>query len=151
MNLTLSLLEVVFFLPFYQIYLAISDTTSESRGFEAFLGLSTDHLPIGFRYRHRILLSVAVYLVFLYGFWKVGAPFPIVGPKPGTFFVFIAEAQRMLTASTLGFFSIEQGIGRVGVVGVTLMAFLSGYGAIRNPYSTLSLFQKHVLSKRAVY
>ncbi|RWS21346.1 hypothetical protein B4U80_01212, partial [Leptotrombidium deliense] len=54
--------------------------------------------------------AIASWLLFMYMFWKIGDPFPILSPKHGIF-------------------SIEQGISRVGVIGVTLMALLSGFGA----------------------
>ena len=40
-----------------------------------------------------------------------------------------------------GIFSIEQCIGRVGVIGVALMAFLSGFGAVNYPYVSMSVFR----------
>lgn len=70
-------------------------------------------------------LSVAGWLLFMYAFWKIGDPFPILSPKHGIF-------------------SIEQGISRVGVVGVTLMALLSGFGAVNYPYNSMTYFMRHV-------
>lgn len=70
-------------------------------------------------------LTVLAWLVFIYFFWKLGDPFPILSPKHGIF-------------------SIEQGISRVGVIGVTVMAFLSGFGAVNCPYTYMSFFVRPV-------
>jgi len=71
------------------------------------------------------VLSVGIWLVFLYFFWKLGDPFPILSAKHGIF-------------------SIEQPISRVGVIGVTLMAVLSGFGAVNAPYTYMTYFLRHV-------
>ena len=71
------------------------------------------------------LRSVAVALLllgaFLGGFWRLGDPFPQIDPRHGVF-------------------SIEQGMSRVGVVGVTVMAILSGVGSVITPYNWLTYF-----------
>lgn len=63
----------------------------------------------------------------MYTFWKLGDPFPILSPKHG-------------------FLSIEQCISRVGVIGVTVMACLSGFGAVNCPYTYMSYFMKYDFS-----
>lgn len=70
-------------------------------------------------------LTLCSWLGFMYFFWKIGDPFPILSPKHGIL-------------------SIEQGISRVGVVGVTVMAFLSGFGAVNYPYTCMSYFMRPV-------
>ncbi|XP_064650779.1 Golgi pH regulator-like [Lineus longissimus] len=78
------------------------------------------------RERHlRVILTCVAWLLFLYGFWKSGDSFPILSPKHGIL-------------------SIEQCIGRVGVIGVTLMALLSGFGAVNYPYTSMHYFVRTV-------
>lgn len=71
------------------------------------------------------LMTFLVWSVFIFLFWKIGDPFPILSPKHGIF-------------------SIEQGISRVGVIGVTLMALLSGFGAVNYPYTSMTHFMRAV-------
>lgn len=68
--------------------------------------------------------TVLIWLVYIYLFWKLGDPFPILSPKQGIV-------------------SIEQGISRVGVIGVTVMALLSGFGAVNYPYSSMAYFMRY--------
>lgn len=70
-------------------------------------------------------LSIASWLIFMYFFWKIGDPFPILSPKHGIL-------------------SIEQAISRIGVVGVTIMAVLSGFGAVNCPYTYMTYFMRYV-------
>lgn len=70
-------------------------------------------------------LTFVVWFAFMISFWKIGNPFPILSPKHGIF-------------------SIEQGISRVGIIGVTLMALLSGFGAVNYPYTSMTYFMKAV-------
>eukprot|EP00794_Sanderia_malayensis_P009898 gene9899-10911_t len=73
----------------------------------------------------QIVLTVTCWVGFFYAFWKIGNPFPILSSKHGIF-------------------SIEQGVSRVGVIGVTLMAILSGFGAVNAPYTYMSYFMRQV-------
>jgi len=73
----------------------------------------------------QIMLTCCSWLIFLYFFWKIGDPFPILSPKHGIL-------------------SIEQCIGRIGVLGVTIMAVLSGFGAVNYPYTCMSYFVRPV-------
>lgn len=101
------LFTLTFLLPFYISYFLVR--------------------TIRFVHRRRIvvLLAGTFWLAFLYMFWKIGNPFPILSSKHGIF-------------------SIEQGISRVGVIGVTMMAILSGFGAVNCPYTYMTYFMRHV-------
>lgn len=70
-------------------------------------------------------LTVLVYVVFLVIFWKIGDPFPIMNPKQGVL-------------------SMEQLVSRIGVIGVTVMALLSGFGAVNYPYTSMAYFMRFV-------
>lgn len=71
-------------------------------------------------------LTILTWLVYIYLFWKVGDPFPILSPKQGIL-------------------SIEQGISRIGVIGLTVMALLSGFGAVNYPYTSMAYFMRPVM------
>ena len=101
------LFTLIFLLPFYISYFLVKTL----------------------RFIHRrstvALFAGAFWIAFLYMFWKVGNPFPILSSKHGIF-------------------SIEQGISRIGVIGVTMMAVLSGFGAVNCPYTYMTYFMRHV-------
>eukprot|EP00164_Ancoracysta_twista_P005128 GFYU01006992.1.p1 GENE.GFYU01006992.1~~GFYU01006992.1.p1 ORF type:complete len:461 (-),score=48.59 GFYU01006992.1:39-1421(-) len=104
-DLILMLLTLVFFMPYYLAFLMFRDR--------------------GWSRRRSTFGALIMTSVFVYCFWKVGDPFPIVTRQHG-------------------FFSIEQGVGRISVIGVTVMAVLSGFGAVNCPYTYLNYFLRPV-------
>lgn len=100
------------------------------------------YLSIVFSKRNNVLgtgkykkhLTIFVWLLFVMLFWKIGDPFPITSPKHGMF-------------------SMEHLVSRVGIIGVTVMALLSGFGAVNYPYTCMALFMRFDLyfAKKNVY
>lgn len=87
------------------------------------LKLSLLGLDSGWTHKSALIGAFPLFVVYFYFFWKIGNPFPIT-----------QDAEMTST------FSMEQGIGRVGVLGVTAMAVLSGFGAVNCPYEYLEFF-----------
>ncbi|XP_067890302.1 Golgi pH regulator isoform X2 [Heterodontus francisci] len=112
LNLYVTLVALIFIVPFYIGYFVVSN--------------------IRLLQRKRFLFACVVWLTFMYFFWKLGDPFPILSPKHGIL-------------------SIEQLISRVGVIGVTLMALLSGFGAVNCPYTYMSYFLRIAVTRRMMY
>lgn len=90
-------------------------------------------LPPGWAQRYRYHLSVILFVLYFTLFWKVGEWFPIQS--------FAKDSRK---AGYFGESQIEATMGRVGVVGVTLMALLSGFGAVNAPYTSLFFFLRPV-------
>lgn len=71
------------------------------------------------------LASMLLYILLVLIFVKIGDQFPITSPNYGAF-------------------SIEQGLSRVGVIGVSLIGVLSGFGAVNYPYTSMTCFMRAV-------
>ncbi|PIK48053.1 hypothetical protein BSL78_15088 [Apostichopus japonicus] len=107
LDLYAILFTLIVILPFYIAYFTVSN------------------LRFVEKKRVALFLTIAAWSIFIYFFWKLGDPFPILSPKHGIL-------------------SIEQVISRVGVIGVTIIALLSGFGAVSCPYTYMAYFMRLV-------
>jgi hypothetical protein len=99
------------FIPFYICYYVISS-------FPFIPGGGAGALP-------RRMLTGITFLLYMYAFWRLGDPFPILSPSSP-------------------YSSIGQVVSRTGVIGVTIMGILSGFGAVNYPYTSMALFVRPV-------
>lgn len=107
LDLYAILFTLIVILPFYIAYFTVSNLRFVEKKRMAFV------------------LTIVAWSIFIYFFWKLGDPFPILSPKHGIL-------------------SIEQVISRVGVIGVTIIALLSGFGAVSCPYTYMAYFMRLV-------
>lgn len=103
----IMLLMLIFILPFCISYFIVSNSRLKRNQLFVKIG------------------SVALYILFLTVFVKIGDQFPISSPNYGAL-------------------SIEQGLSRVGVIGVSLIGVLSGFGAVNYPYTSMTCFMRSV-------
>ena len=73
-------------------------------------------------------LLIVVFILYLWCFYKIGSVFPVIDESV-----------------SISFFSVEQGISRIGIIGVTLLALISGYGSVSGPATFI--FMRRVTSE----
>eukprot|EP00127_Corallochytrium_limacisporum_P000859 Clim_evm2s28 gene=Clim_evmTU2s28 len=81
--------------------------------------------------RNEVFATFVSWLIYLYTIWTLGNPFPLT--------------------SKSGLLNSEAIIGRVGIIGVTIIASLSGFGAVNGPYNYLNMFLRHVTEQDIEY
>lgn len=101
-SLVAILIMVVLIIPYYIVFSLISNIRFVSA-------------------RYSTPITVILCITYLYCFWRIGDPFPLLSVNRGIF-------------------TLEQGVSRIGVVGVTVMAILSGFGAVNFPFTNMNYF-----------
>jgi hypothetical protein len=74
-------------------------------------------------WRCHTLCATCVFFAWLYLFWMIGSSFPILSASPDS-----------------GMLLLENCVARVGVIGVTIISILSGFGAVNYPFTTMTIF-----------
>ena len=125
-DLNVMLLLLIFVTPLYLFNTVIAAVMRRYGGLVARCG--------GGGLRTRLGGILALQLLFLWFYFEIGNWFPITKQA--------GSANAASAATSHGFLSVEQGIGRIGVLGVTAAAALSGFGAVNNPYRNMALFAR---------
>eukprot|EP00029_Vermamoeba_vermiformis_P004192 TRINITY_DN14728_c0_g1_i1.p1 TRINITY_DN14728_c0_g1~~TRINITY_DN14728_c0_g1_i1.p1 ORF type:complete len:474 (+),score=160.91 TRINITY_DN14728_c0_g1_i1:39-1460(+) len=79
-------------------------------------------------------LCALLQLGFMYLMWRIGEPLPVQ----------LEGEMRPSSALSLDTRIINVFISRIGIIGVTVMAFLSGYGAVNFPFLYISYFLRKI-------
>ncbi|KAJ2782293.1 Golgi pH regulator B [Coemansia javaensis] len=117
-DLGFLLLTIMVILPVSQAFVVLSNR-----------GLRGARIPL----LRRAVYSLGAWAVFYYLFWSLGMYLPLDS---------FSRIREATTAADM--VSIEPVTARVGVVGVALMAVLSGFGAVNSPYRQLFVFVHRV-------
>jgi len=91
--------------------------------------------------RRSCVIAAILEMLFLWCFWRVGDPFPILKEQSGT--SFSLPPAVLFAYLCPGLLSISMGVSRVGVLGVVVMAALSGFGAVSFPAQNLRYFMRY--------
>ena len=110
-HLGILIVDLVFILPIFFFYTATKEA-------------------IGLRSNKQVLPIVFVMEIFyLIVFYYIGHWFPV-----------ISNNHQDISSSNNQVWSTEYFVGRIGVIGVTVIATLSGFGAVSTPYVYMSFF-----------
>ncbi|KAI8866675.1 hypothetical protein GQ42DRAFT_127884 [Ramicandelaber brevisporus] len=126
-------------LPFAQIYLLLEQRQLGSNG--------------NGKYSHQriaLIISGVIYAIVFYLFWRVGDRFPIQHKLP-THHDDIGDdhhdddgASGSGGGGWVGSLPLDPWMARMGVIGVTISAVLSGFGAVNSPYMSMFAFMRRV-------